>query len=312
MSRAHLIGVSNLKGGVGKTFTTFNLACDLKRDGKKVLVIDSDPQANLSLAFGYDLEEEEEICLGEEEFFKIASEMNIDLDSLSNDEYDKLYDKLDAQYISEQNVGMTLSFTDLYKNAIAGKAINPHEFIVETDLGVDLIPSESSLFGIDSELINVFMRECILRDKILKLIANDYDYIIIDCPPSLSLLTINTFVAVDEVLIPMQTSKFGLKGLKLLKSCMEDIKALNPELKTNGILFTMVSSGTRFARGLIRRVKKIYGEETYVYTTQISRTIMAEEAIAENLPMTEYEPHSKIANECLLFKNEFIDRVERG
>ena len=248
------IAIFNQKGGVGKTTTNINLAACLALKGKKVLILDIDPQGNTTSGIG------------------IAKK------GLENTTYEIL--------ISED--------------------MKPEKAIMETRVkNLDIIPASVKLAGAEVELVQLDGREKRLK-KAIEQIKSKYDYIFIDCPPSLGLLTINSLTAVDSVLIPIQCEFYALEGVSQLMSTVELVKKnLNPNLEIQGVILSMFDGRTNLSIQVVEEVKKHFREK--VYTTVIPRNIRLAEAPSHGLPITEYDPKSKGAEAYIEFAEEFLD-----
>jgi len=248
------IAIFNQKGGVGKTTTNINLAACLAIRGKKVLILDIDPQGNTTSGIG------------------------IVKKDLENTSYEILIDeKLEPE------------------NAIIGTCVE----------NLDIIPASVKLAGAEIELVQLEGREKRLKKAIEK-IKFKYDYIFIDCPPSLGLLTINSLTAVDSVLIPIQCEFYALEGVSQLMSTVDLVKKnLNPDLEIQGVILSMFDGRTNLSIQVVEEVKKHFREK--VYTTVIPRNIRLAEAPSHGLPITEYDPKSKGAEAYLEFAEEFLD-----
>ncbi len=234
-----IISVANQKGGVGKTTTTVNTASAIAARGKKVLVVDIDPQGNATLGLGLDKESEDE----------------------------NAYELL----IGEAPVRSVIKKT-AYEN-------------------LDIIPSNSSLAGAEIELVNEEERETRLK-KALDEIKDEYDYIYIDSPPSLGLLTINSLAASDSVMIPMQCEFYALDGLARLLETITAIKAsLNTHLVIEGVLITMFDGRTSLSLQVVEEVKKKFKDK--VYDTVIPRNVRLSEAPSFGQPIDIYDRNSK-------------------
>lgn len=195
MSNCKVIALTNQKGGVGKTTTAVNLGVSLAKQGKTVLLVDADAQANLTMALGY---------------------------------------------TKTDNLPITLS--DIMQDIIDGKSVDVQESILHTDEGVDLLPSCVELAGVETTLIDTKNRESVLKACISE-VKKNYDYVLIDCMPALGMLTINGLAAADSVIIPNQPHYFSIKGLEqLLRSVSKVKRQINPNLRIDGILMTMVIS----------------------------------------------------------------------
>ena len=241
-----IIAMANQKGGVAKTTSTMNLGAALSRQGKRVLLIDADPQANLTEIMGYEIPE-----------------------------------KLPA----------TLS-TILLKT-IREEPIAEMEGILHHAEGMDLLPASEELSATEMTLHNVMSRETILKQYI-RTIKHQYDYILIDCAPSLELLTINALTAADKVIIPVLSHYLPTKGLeKLLKTIARTRRSLNPNLTIDGILLTMVDSRTNFAKEICQAIRNTHG--AYVFDTEIPHSIRLAEMATTGESIFQYEPRGKTA-----------------
>jgi len=246
-----VISVANQKGGVGKTTTTVNLGTILAKKGKKVLLIDADPQGNATSGLGVDKDVE-----------------------LS------LYDVL----VNETEIEKTIQDT-MIKN-------------------LKLCPSNINLAGAEVELVSMMSREQRLKEK-LEEIKDNFDYILIDCPPSLGLITLNSFTASDSVLIPVQCEYYALEGLGQLINTINLVKKhLNKNIQIEGALLTMYDIRTNLSNQVVKEVKRYF--ENKVYKTVIPRNVRLSEAPSYGMPITEYDPRSKGAKSYIKFAKEFI------
>ncbi|WP_026526252.1 ParA family protein [Butyrivibrio sp. VCD2006] len=252
MGRA--IAIANQKGGVGKTTTSINLSATLAEKGKKVLVIDTDPQGNTTSGFG------------------------LNKNQLENTIYELL--------IGECKVDEAL-----YKNVVDG---------------VDIIPSNVNLAAVEIELIDMEEKEFILKKSIDE-IRDYYDFIIIDCPPSLSMLTINAMTTANTVLVPIQCEYYALEGLSQLVHTVNLVKdRLNNSLQMEGVIFTMYDSRTNLSMQVVENVKDHISEN--VYKTIIPRNIRLAEAPSYGLPINLYDTRSAGAEAYRLLAEEVINR----
>ena len=246
-----VISVANQKGGVGKTTTTVNLSTILAKKGKKVLLIDTDPQGNATSGLGITKEVElsvYDILVGDTEFDETIQETSI-------------------------------------KN-------------------LSVCPSNISLSGAEVELVSMMSREQRLKTK-LDLIKDRYDYILIDCPPSLGLITLNAFTASDSVLIPVQCEYFALEGLGQLLNTVNLVKKhLNKNLEIEGALLTMYDARTNLSNQVVKEVKKYF--ENKVYKTVIPRNVRLSEAPSYGMPISIYDPRSKGAKAYEKFTKELL------
>ena len=248
MSNCKVIALTNQKGGVGKTTTAVNLGVSLAKQGKTVLLVDADAQANLTMALGY---------------------------------------------TKTDNLPITLS--DIMQDIIDGKSVDVQESILHTDEGVDLLPSCVELAGVETTLIDTKNRESVLKACISE-VKKNYDYVLIDCMPALGMLTINGLAAADSVIIPNQPHYFSIKGLEqLLRSVSKVKRQINPNLRIDGILMTMVMPRTKITQTVISIVKNAYGRNIKIFDTQIPFSIRAVEATAEGKSIFAYDKSGKVA-----------------
>lgn len=246
-----VISVANQKGGVGKTTTAVNLSALLAKKGKKVLLIDTDPQGNATSGVGVEK-------------------------TVSFSVYDVLVDDVEIEN--------TLQLTEM-KN-------------------LEVCPSNINVAGAEVQLVSKENREYKLKEKIQK-IKDDYDYIIIDCPPSLGLVTLNAFTASDSVLIPIQCEYYALEGLGQLINTINLVKKhLNKELVIEGALLTMYDARTNLSNQVVKEVKNYFDDK--VYKTVIPRNVRLSEAPSYGMPITEYDPRSKGAKSYMKFAKEFL------
>lgn len=247
------IAIANQKGGVGKTTTTINLSACLAEMGKKVLVIDSDPQGNTTSGLGVNKNEQEKT----------------------------IYELL------------------LRENTI-------EEAIIETPIeNLELLASNINLSGAEIELIGVDKKEYILRDELMK-VKDNYDFILIDCPPSLSMLTINAMCAADTVLVPIQCEYYALEGLSQLIHTINLVKKrLNPNLEMEGVVFTMYDARTNLSLQVVENVK--YTLKQTIYKTIIPRNVRVAEAPSHGLPINLYDSKSAGAESYRLLAEEVIE-----
>ncbi|MBQ6409398.1 MAG: ParA family protein [Butyrivibrio sp.] len=244
-----VIAVANQKGGVGKTVTCVNLGTGLAMKGKKVLVIDADPQGSLSISLGITEPDQLE--------YTLATAM--------------------LAIINEEEIDVT-----------AG--------IIHHDEGVDILPGNIDLSSLEVSLSGVISRETILREYVEKA-REIYDYIIIDCMPSLGMMTINALSCADSVLIPVQAAYLPVKGLQqLIKTIGRVKKQLNPSLNIEGILITMVDSRTNYAKDITSQIHEAYSSSVNVFPVEIPLSVRAAEISAEGSSLYVYDPKGKAAH----------------
>ena len=260
MRNTQIIAVANQKGGVGKTTTTHNLGTALARKGKKVLMLDIDPQSNLTMCMGFQNPDE-----------------------------------------------LPYTMAHILKGLISETFILPKEKYILHSEGCDLIPSSIQLSGIEPSLISAMSRENIIK-RFLKQIKDDYDVILIDCMPSLGMLTINALTAATSVLIPVQAHYLSAKGLEMLISTVAKIKRnINPGLRFNGILITMHNERLNFSKSILNDLKAAYGEHIKIYKTTIPQSVKAVENTAVGQSLFRYDPRCKVALAYEAFAQEVID-----
>ena len=251
-----IIAIANQKGGVGKTTTAINLSTIIAKKGKKVLMIDADPQGNASSGVG------------------------IDRDNIEVSVYDILINEIEVD-----------------------------EVVKKTNIkNLNICPSNINLAGAEVELVSVMSREQRLKEKLDKIKA-DYDFIIIDCPPSLGLITLNAFTASDSVLIPVQCEYYALEGLGQLLNTINLVKKhLNKNIEIEGALLTMYDIRTNLSNQVVKEVKKYFNDK--VYKNVIPRNVKLSEAPSYGMPISIYDPRSKGAKSYEKFVKEFLKKNE--
>ncbi len=260
MPKCEVIAIANQKGGVGKTTTTFNLGVALAHAGKRVLLVDSDPQGDLTTYMG-------------------------------------IHDP--------DNIPVTLS--TLMERSIKDEDINSKEAILKHDEGIDLIPSNLELSSMEVSLVNAMSREFTLRNC-LSDIKDKYDYVLIDCMPSLGMITINALACADKVIIPVQSEFLAAKGMShLMNTVLKVRKQINPNLKVGGILLTMVDGRTNLSKDIANELRSTYGTVFKLYDNQIPRGVKAAESSRMGESVLSYDSSSKVAQSYIDFAKEVLD-----
>ena len=260
MSQCKVIAITNQKGGVGKTTTAVNLGVGLARQGKRVLLIDMDPQGSLTLSLGFKKPDE-----------------------------------------------LFPTISDVMKNIIDNGELTTSFPAQKTSEGVFLMPANIELSGMEVRLVNEMSREQVLRAYVDS-IKEHFDYILIDCMPSLGMLTLNALCAADKVMIPTQPEFLSAKGLEQLIGTIGRVrKRMNPGLKIDGILLTMVDTRTTFARDVSALIRQNYGRYTTVFRCHIPRSVRAAETSAEGKSIFLHDPNGKVAKAYEELTKEVLD-----
>ena len=264
MSNCKVIALTNQKGGVGKTTTAVNLGVCLSKQGKKVLLVDADAQANLTMSLGYPRPDD-----------------------------------------------LPISLATIMQDIIDDKPFDVQKGILHHSEGVDLLPSNIELSGLEVRLINAISRERVLTTCINE-VKKNYDYVLIDCMPSLGMLTINALAAADSVVIPTQPHYLSAKGLELLLRSVSKVRRqINPHLRIDGILMTMVMPRTNISKEVTALVRRAYGQNIKVFDAQIPYSIRAVEATAEGKSIFAYDKGGKVAAAYEQFGKEVADIGEK-
>ena len=259
-----VIAVVNQKGGTAKTTTVENLGIGLAREGKKVLLVDTDPQGSLTISLGYPRPDELEVTL-----------------------------------------------FDLLNKTINEDSVSAGEGILHQAEGIDMIPANISLAGLEVALVNTMNRERILK-QFLEPVKGNYDYVLLDCMPSLGMLTVNALAAADAALVPVQANYLSAKGLEQLLQTINKVKRqINPKLRIEGILLTMVDGRTNYGREISSLIRDTYGGHIKIFNSEIPRSVRAAEISAEGKSIFLHDPKGKVAEAYQNLTKEVMTNAEK-
>ena len=262
--KALITAITNQKGGVLKSTTAENLGIGLARKGKRVLLVDMDPQASLTIALGWRNPDE-----------------------------------------------LPMALPDIMAKILQERPVQPEEGILHHSEEIDLLPSNITLSGMEVSLVNAISRETVLK-QYLQDLRKDYDHILLDTSPSLGMLTINAMAAADQAIIPVQPNYLSAKGLEQLLGTISRVRRqINPKLRIEGILLTMVDARTNNAREISNLIRETYGSKIKVYDTVIPRSVRAAEISAEGKSIFLHDPKGKVAEAYSNLTEEVMRNAEK-